>query len=269
MKHTVGAFERQVLEGIEAAYAELTAMNVTLKNYLVSTEERYTKACTTLRETGCDAVLLFPIRQEEMKNICRSFDEAGIPIGTVVSDVPAKRLFTVHLDGETTGRVVAELLSRFTGAARAAVFTGDPDIPIHTELLRGFEDFAKGRFDIASIYTDTADPDTARRNAKDMLRTYDDVGGIFVSTANSSPICEEIAASGRQIQIVAMDVFAETAEYLRRGVVSALMYQRPRDQGYAALWNMVKFLDGYTSSKDVIVQPQVVMQSNLNAFWHA
>ncbi len=267
MQHTIGAFERQILSGIETAYAELEAMNVELDSHVVSTAEEYIQCCSDLREGNCDGVLLFPIRRE-MKEICRSFKEAGISIGTVVSDVEhASRLFSIHVDGTTTGRLAAELLDRFTGGAKAAVFTGDPEILIHTELLKGFESFAQGRFEIASVYTDAADPDAARRNVRHMLETYDDIGGVFVSTANSAPVCEEVAASGRRIEIIAMDVFAETAEYLQRGVISALMYQQPRDQGYAALWNMVKFLDGYTSPQDLIVQPQVVMRSSLDAFW--
>jgi LacI family transcriptional regulator len=268
MQHTVIAFERQILTGVEAAYTELQTINVALESHIVSTEREYLQACVALCEAGCDAALLFPIRQEAMKEICRLFEEAGIPVGTVVSDVSAKRLFSVHLDGETSGRVAAELLFRFTNCARVAVFTGDRDIPIHTELLDGFESFAQDRFDITSVYSDAADPDAARRNIKEMLKVHSDIGGIFVSTANSAPICEEVATSGRRIAIVAMDVFAETAEYLRRGVISALLYQQPRDQGYIALWNMVKFLDGYMAPQDVIVQPQVVMQSNIDAFWH-
>lgn len=268
MQHTIGAFERQVLGGVEAAYAELEAMNVVLDSHVVSTAEEYVQSCLDLCVAHCDGVLLFPIRQKEMKDICHSFERAGIPVGTIVSDVePDMRLFSVHLDGETAGRLAAELLNRFTGGARAAVFTGDPDILIHTELLNGFQGFAQGRFEIASVYTDAADPDAARRNAKRMLEAYDDIGGIFVSTANSAPVCGEVAASGRRIEIIAMDVFAESAEYLRRGVISALMVQQPHDQGYAALWNMVKFLDGYTAPQDMIVQPQVVMRSNLSAFW--
>jgi LacI family transcriptional regulator len=267
MQHTVSAFEQQVMDGVEAAYAELAAMNVTLERRLTNTREEYEQACAALRDAGCDAMLLGPVRTGSLCDICRMLCEAGIPVGAVVSDVrPAERLFTVHLDGETTGRVAAELLYRFTGGGKAAVFTGDPDIPIHSEILSGFREFASNRFDVAAVYTDATDPDTARHNAKKMLIEHDDIAGIFVSTANSVPVCEQIAASGQPIQIVAMDVFDEVEAYLRRGVISALLYQQPRDQGYIALWNMVKFLDGYTEPKDVIIQPQVVMRSNIDAF---
>lgn len=267
MQHTVRAFESQVTDGIEAAYAELAAMNVSLERRFTRTREEYEQACGELCETGVDAVLLFPVRTGGLANLCRMFSDARIPAGAVVSDVsPAPRLFSVHLDGETTGKVAAELLCRFTGGGRTAVFTGDPDLPIHRDILRGFNGFAQERFEIASVYTDATDPDAARRNVKRMLAEQGDVKGIFISTANSIPICEEIEASGKPIQIIAMDVFDEVEAYLRRGVVSALLYQQPREQGYTALWNMVKYLDGYMSAQDVVIQPQVVMQSNLDAF---
>jgi len=268
MKHTIGAFERQVMDGIEAAYAELEAMSVTLESHLVFSTEEYAQCCAALCEAHYDGVLLFPICQNDMERICRSFNEAGISVGMIVSDVACgQRLFSVHLDGVTTGRLAAELLYRFTGGAKAAVFTGDTDILIHTELMKGFQDYAQGRFEVAAVYADAAEPEAAGRNAKQMLTEHSDIGSVFVSTANSAPVCKEVAASGRRIEIIAMDVFSETAEYLRQGIITALMYQQPRDQGYAALWNMVKFLDGYMPAQDTIVQPQVVMQSNLDAFW--
>jgi ABC-type sugar transport system substrate-binding protein len=171
----------------------------------------------------------------------------------------------VHLDGNTTGQVAAELLYRFSGGGKAVVFTGDYDISIHSEILSGFKHFSEKRLEIAAIYTDATDPDEVRRNVKRMLRDQEDVNGVFVSTANSLPVCEEIEASGRPIQIVAMDVFPEVEEYLRHGVVSALLYQKPYEQAYTALWNMVKYLYGYAAPQDEIIQPQVVMQSNIDA----
>lgn len=267
MQHTISAFEQQVMDGITAAYAELSAMNVTLESRLTKTWEEYEQACGELRDAGVNAVLLLPVRTGDLGNLCSMFSEAGIVAAAVISDVsPAQRLFSVHLDGVTTGRIAAELLCRFTGSGKAAVFTGDLDIPIHSEILSGFESFAETRFEIAAIYTDATDPDEARLNAKRMLAEQDDVKGVFVSTANSIPICEEIEASGRSIQIIAMDVFDEVEEYLRRGLISALLYQQPREQVYTAMWNLVKFLDGYAAPQDVIFQPQVVMQSNLDAF---
>jgi LacI family transcriptional regulator len=267
MQHTVSAFEKQLMDGVEAAYAELAAMNVALESRITQTWEEYEHACGELCDAGADAVLLFPVRTGCLGNLCRMLSESSIAIGAVVSDVsPAQRLFSVHLDGGTTGRVAAELLCRFTNSGKIAVFTGDTDISIHSEILSGFQSFAEKRFDIAAIYTDATDPEEARRNAKRMLLQQGDVKGVFVGTANSIPICEEIEASGRPIQIIAMDIFYEVEEYLRRGVISALLYQQPYEQAYTALWNMVKFLHGYAAPQDVIIQPQVVMQSNIDAF---
>ncbi len=267
MQHTVSAFESQLIGGIEEAYAELSAMNVVLERHYTQTREEYEQSCATLKDTGCDAVLLLSVRTGSLGELCRELSEANMAVGAVVSDVsPAQRLFSVHLDGETTGGMAAELLFRFTRGERVAVFTGDPAIPIHAEILRGFNRFVQEKFDIAAVYADDADPDKARYNAKTMLADYPDVGGIFISTANSVPICEEIVRSGRPIEVIAMDVFEETANYLRSGVISALLYQQPRYQGYIALWNMVKVLDGYMAPQDVIIQPQVVMRSNIDAY---
>lgn len=268
MQHSIRAFEDQLLEGIDAAFTELEAMNVTLEKRVVKTREEYEHTCAEFCAEGFNAVLLQPLRQSDMTEIFQAFDKESISVCTIVSDVPqAKRLFSIHLDGKTTGCIAAELLYRFTRGANAVVFTGDTDIPIHEEILRGFQVFAQGRFDITSVYTDSAKPDIARRNVKSVLAEYDDFGSVFVSTANSVPICEEIAASGRSIQVIAMDVFDEVVQYLRRGVISALLYQQPRYQGYMALWNMVKYLDGYLAPRNEIIQPQIVMQSNLGSFW--
>lgn len=266
MQHTVPAFEAQLLKGIEAAYTELAGMNITLESRLTQTWEEYEQACLALRDAHIDAILLLPVRTGCLDNLCCMLSESNITVGTVVSDVsPAHRLFTVHLDGYTTGRVAAELLCRFTCNGKTAMFTGDTDISIHSEMLNGFLRFSENRFPVAAIYADAADPEEARRNAKRMLKEHSDMKGVFIGTANSIPVCEEIEASGRPIQIIAMDIFPEIEEYLRRGVVSALLYQQPYEQAYTALWHMVKYLYGYAEPQDVILQPQVVMQSNIDA----
>jgi LacI family transcriptional regulator len=267
MQHTVPAFEQQLLKGVEAAYTELAGMNVTLDTRLTQTWEEYEQACVELCDARVDAILTLPVRTGCLGNLCHMLSESNIAIGTVVSDVsPAQRLFTVHLDGDTTGQVAAELLHRFSGGGKTAVFTGDTDISIHRDIQGGFLRFSDRRLDVAAIYTDTTDPEEARRNAKRMLREQSDVKGIFIGTANSIPVCEEIEASGRPIQIIAMDVFPEVEAYLRRGVISALLYQQPYFQTYTALWNMVKFLYGYAVPRDMIIQPQVVLQSNIDAW---
>ena len=84
-------------------------------------------------------------------------------------------------------------------------------------MIDGFKTFCDANgISIAKVYDDNAEKDKARDNCRHMLSSHADVQGIFIGTANSVPICEEIEASSRDIRIISMDVFKEVSQLYKR-----------------------------------------------------
>ena len=266
-RQTIGVFDRQIIEGVKAAHSELEGYNVSLDIHTAKTSREYLGIMTNLKESDYSAVITPPVLSEGINDVCAGLMDAGIPVATVVSDVdPDCRLFSVHLNGFIAGSTAAELL-HLSGCSRAAYFCGNPDVTIHREMIDGFQHFSEAHgIHIASIYNDNADPETACENCRRMLADHSDIQGVFVGTANSVPICEEIVASKRDIRIISMDVFREITAYIKRGVISASLYQQPMGQGYKAVRSMYRYLQENTTPADVIIQPEIVLQSNVGQY---
>ena len=266
-KSTVGVFDRQIIRGINAAFCELEGYNVSLDIFRVKTNDEFLSKLSGLKNIGYSAVVVQPIKSDKLDDICSGMLKAGIPVATVVSDIsPECRTFTVHLDGFMAGSTAAELL-KLGGCSRAAYFCGDKEYRIHSDMIDGFKTFCKTNgISIAEVYDDNAEKDKAKDNCRHMLASHTDVTGIFIGTANSVPICEEIKASGRDIRIISMDVFKEISQYIKEETVSASLYQQPSNQSYSAMKGLYRLIQEAAIPQDEIIAPEIVLQSTINKF---
>ncbi len=266
-KSTVGVFDKQLTQGINAAYCELEGYNVSLDIFNAKTNDEFLSKLFSLQGSDYSAVVVQPIKSVKLDSICSGLLAAGIPVATVVSDIsPECRTFTVHLDGFMAGSTAAELL-KLSRCSKAAYFCGDKEYRIHRDMIDGFKTFCETNgISIAEVYDDNAETDKARDNCRHMLSSHADVQGIFIGTANSVPICEEIKASGRDIRIISMDVFREISQYIKEGTVSASLYQQPSNQSYSAMKGLYRLIQEEATSKDEIIAPEIVLQSTIDKF---
>ncbi len=266
-KNTVGVFDKQLTQGINAAYSELEGYNVSLDIFRAKTDDEFLSKLSALQDSDYSAVVVQPIKSDKLDGICAGLLTAGIPVATVVSDIsPQCRTFTVHLDGFMAGSAAAELL-RFSGCSKVAYFCGDKEYRIHRDMISGFKTFCEtSGISIAEVYDDNAETDKARDNCRHMLSSHADVQGIFIGTANSVPICEEIEASGRDIRIISMDVFKEVSQYIKEGIISASLYQQPSNQSYSAMKGLYRLIQEAATPQDEIIVPEIVLQSTIDKF---
>jgi len=123
--------------------------------------------------------------------------------------------------------------------------------------------------DTAAVYYTRNDPELAYRAAHRMLWADPDIGGIYISTANSIPIIRVLEEMGlvAKADVVASDIFAELNDCIRRGVVFATIYQDPFMQARAAFESLFYYLtDGTPIREYILARPQAVFASNLNLY---
>ena len=103
----------------------------------------------------------------------------------------------------------------------------------------------------------------------ELLERYPKLAGIYVSSANSVPVCRKLQELGRsgEISLVASDVFEALNAYLRSGDVFASIYQDPFHQAKAAFETLFYSIsDGEPIPDTLLAKPQAVFESNLNLF---
>ena len=218
-----------------------------------------------------DGIIIFILRNRNDK-ITRALNESGMKI-VCVNDIyyGVNSLFTVLNNCVLAGKMAFEILSLgMLGSERRniAVFTGDTNLYVHKTLKDSFIFEAETKGVNSTVY-DTKDTVELAAKYTDEIIERNDIGGIYISSANSVPVIEKIIASGKagDIKIVASDIFPELNEYIRNGIIMATIFQNPYRQAKMAVMNLYYYIAEKRKIPEVFkITPQIVMRSNLEAY---
>jgi ABC-type sugar transport system substrate-binding protein len=120
------------------------------------------------------------------------------------------------------------------------------------ETIEGFEDEAEIR----------------KRTVK-LLRSYEDLAGIYISTVNCMPVCQAVEAAGKsgKLRIISTDIFPELTPFFIRNTLSAAIYQNPFRQGQLSLQSIVDhFVTGRPFPLSLHLNPVIALRSNMVLF---
>jgi LacI family transcriptional regulator len=225
-------------------------------------------------EQGAQGMIIAPGEPAAMKPLIRKAARRNVPVVCVATDAPGtERLTAVTACPQTNGAIVGELLCRILPSpARVLVVTGSLATEDHAHKLEGFRSMAQicgGSLEIAKIVEAHDDERLAYAGTKAALTRNPNIGGVYVSTANSLPVLKAIEESGLTGKIVAIttDLFPALVPLIRSGRVLATIHQRPLTQGRMAFQALYKFLvEGQCPLPRIRVAPHIVMNSNLDLF---
>jgi LacI family transcriptional regulator len=112
-------------------------------------------------------------------------------------------------------------------------------------------------------------PADAYRAALDLFKMHPDLGGLYISTANSLPVLRAMEESGclGKVQVITTDLFPELLPFIEDGKVLASLYQRPFAQGKTAFEMLTRYLTAQVVPKKLTrLTPHIVLRSNLSMF---
>jgi len=228
----------------------------------------------TALEQPLDGIIVALANTAQMVRLVRRAQAKAIPVICVSTDVPGSgRLTAVTPYPYCSGAMAAEMLAgcvKMPGSMVALV--GDLENLHHAEKIRGFKDvLAKTvpRLSVAAVIEAHDDPEQARRGILRCLRTVPEIGGLYISSANSIGALEALRETGslHKFPIITTDLFPELLPFLSDGSVKATIYQCPELQGSIAIQGMYRYLiDGVIPPPMLGVIPQLVMKSNLDLY---
>ena len=176
-------------------------------------------------------------------------------------------------DGSTSGRIAAQLMAMTVRKSNPhiAIFTSAKDRPSQNKIITSFLESGKlYGFNSVTILETNDDYLLATSKIVDLFENHVP-DGIYVTTANSIPICHFLEQDDRysDIVLITSDVYSELNEYIRRGVVTATIYQNPYQQAYNALRALaLHLINGDPMSEEILVNPTIVLKSNLHLYEH-
>ena len=270
---TIAAFFDAIHKGIEEGAASYrSALDLEFHRYM----RHPGRAQASLRAAlaaDVQGIIAVPPNTEQMTRLVTKAREKNIPVICVSTDAPESgRLTAVTPYPYYGGCMAAEALAmRMKKRSRVVVLAGDLENLNQTEKVRGFRTTLTA---LAAGYSATVvetrdDPLLAYEGLRRCLGEMPEIGGLYVTCANSIAALTMLRAMGRlgTFPIVTTDVFPELASFLREGAVQATIYQCPEMQGSLAIRAMYHYLmDGVTPPPSIGVIPQLVMQSNLELY---
>ncbi len=226
-------------------------------------------------ESEVNGIIIATGRPQDLRLSILKASRARIPVVSVVTDAPGTaRLAVVSIDSPASGALAGELLSRLLqGKGKIAVITGDLAIMDHAEKYSSFRGSVNDSFpaiQVLEAVQNHEDEAEAYETGRTLLREHPDLNGLYISTANSSPVLQALRDVGRlndHMTVITTDLFPALIPHIESGAVVATLYQRPKSQGQLALRMLHEFLvGGRCPSHQLRLAPHVIMKSNLGFF---
>jgi LacI family transcriptional regulator len=188
----------------------------------------------TIARRGSRGVILKAPEAPEVNAAVLRLSEAGIPVVTLVSDLPfSKRVAYVGMDNRSAGATAAYLVNQWLGeipargsrilvALSRSVFRGEEEREI------GFRSAIRERWPQRALVeiTDSDGLDTSvYRLALDVLDRHADIEAVYSIGGGNRAILDAFDARGRPCRaFIAHDLDRDNRELLEAGRLSAVLY---------------------------------------------
>jgi LacI family transcriptional regulator len=199
-----------------------------------------------------DGVAVVALDHPAVRESVNGLVEAGIPVVTIVSDVPSsRRLHHVGIDNSAAGRTAASLLGRFVGSrpGKVGLIAGSLALRDHAERQYGFEQVMHREFPHLEILPIREGRDDYVRNeavTAQILADHADLVGFYNAGAGNRGVIAalEAAGRGREVVFVAHELTPFTRRALIRGTVDAVINQDPGHEVRSAVRVLTAYADG-------------------------
>jgi LacI family transcriptional regulator len=223
---------------------------------------------TALQTSG---VGLITVDHPITRNAIRQLSEAGVRVITIASDVlSTPRSAYVGVDNRVAGRTAGLVMGRMAGTAKGALglFLGSRAYHGHEERENGFRAVITEQFPglqlLPAIETDE-DISTSFRAASRLLRSRNDVVGIYCVGAGRSGIARAVAEVGRPRPFVIFhDLTNHTRRFLAEDLIDVVIDQNARLTGEQAV---IRLLGSIASTAPFLtlkyIEPRIILRENI------
>ncbi|MCC6270235.1 MAG: substrate-binding domain-containing protein [Microbacteriaceae bacterium] len=256
-----GAEAKAAELGIEFEWQAPTTLDVASQTQLLQ----------SVAATRPDGIIMSALDADAMVAPMQAVMDSGIPIITVDSDVndESARLGTVKSNGLIAGKQAADFAAELIGEKGKAGYIGYiPGIQSVDIRLEGWTDQLTKYADIENVGDEYAGADVSDNVEKTsaLLSRERDLDVIFASWTNATiGAAQAVQQSGRDVAVIGMDASPDEVSLLERGLVAALIVQKPYDMGGIAVEELAKYLlNGESPESETLLDAVVATQENMN-----
>ncbi|MBO3762072.1 LacI family DNA-binding transcriptional regulator [Ciceribacter sp. L1K22] len=201
------------------------------------------RAIEDVRADGPSGVALVAVDAPEVAEAIDRLVEDGIPVVTLVSDLPtSSRQHYAGIDNISAGRTAASLLGRFAGGRQGSllVLAGSMLVRDHRERLEGFQSVVASDFpslSVLPVLEGRDDPKIAEDLVTNALRHHPDVLGIYSLGAGNRGLVRALERRSAETHIftIAHELTGTTRTALQLGLIDAVLNQDPGHEVRSAI----------------------------------
>lgn len=240
---TDNPFFADVLKGVNEKAEDLAGYNCTVlvKQIPINVEAQLNAIDELLREEA-GGIALAPHNDDRIRVRINELSEQGIPVVTLNTDIEnSRRIAYVGSNYTKSGATAAGLLRLMTrDTVSIGIITGSSDILCHTERIAGFIDTLapyRDSMHIVSIVETQDDEIESYEQTSRLLKEHPEINALFFAAGGVYGGCRAITSLGAadKLCVIAFDKADTTEQFLREGVLSAVICQQPRIQGQKPL----------------------------------
>lgn len=270
-------FAYYIWQGVDMFMAEASPLDIELLRLPFEyTPQEHLTAILNGEYGTIDGIITRSRTDESFDEIFARLSDKGIPVVLVGTDTQSKRRVCCVMNYESMqGRMAADLLTLFGRVETpgkvivCSNFSGADQY----HNARGFEQRIWKSRRPPDIYKITYDDDPALVKAAIMqeIRGATPVHAVYACSARSTiPMCAAVEEAGMagKVHTIGSDIFQQSARYMRKGVLQAILHSRPTTMSYQAAQVMVAYLahgevppGGY-----VLIDPCVVLPGSLEFY---
>lgn len=272
-------FYSKLIKGIEDAYLDLKDYKVKYDLRLVDSKKYPSTYCNAVLDEFVrkkyDGIIVSDlINDSNIQKLNEVYAKNNNLVFINFDSKKINRLFSSIHDIERASKTAAEFIAlglKFSARKNVLVFTDDIMSFSQMKAQNAFSKEAeklglniKGIYEVEKFNKMLENNDN---NAKKILS--DKIDGIYISSGNSMEICKYIDENGLlgKKVIVTYDTYKELNDYIRKGVISATIFQNSYMQAKTAFKKLFSHLLGEESVPSVIYTNfDIVMKNNLDLY---
>jgi len=242
-KQDAGYWE-QIISGIERFANEIKTLGTETE---IIEFDRYDPAAfqrimDLVKKRNPDGLLFAPIMPERIRPLIEKISLEKIPFVFVDTDIPGTApLCVIGQDPFSGGYLAGRLFHLFAGTVPGPVAVLDPHGEDYHILRRrdGFLRYAQEHnFHVVVREYSDYEGEISVEEIGRFLKEYPDLSGIFITNCMAHRVAEAVALQlkrTRHFLLVGYDLTPENRRLLLEGRISAIISQRPEEQGREAL----------------------------------
>lgn len=246
-------FFEELKRGAEEMSTQLQEWGISTHIFCMNThgEREMLELLGQLQEMGVAGIALNPINSPLIQEKITELRAQGISVVTCSTDIAGEnRDCFVGFCHEQSGRVAAELLAKFSAKkGNFLAVIGYRYIMAHMQRLGGFTEKLKETYPgirVSDVLEVEENDQLALKKTLEALEKYPDINGIFIAGYGIKGVAEavKIKGKGESIAIVCYDNAPFVKEYVKQGVIDAIICQDPVRQGAMALKILSEIVTG-------------------------